>query len=429
MQKLFVMARKANRSLEPHEEVLVNRTNVRISRLFIPAGESLQLKPTMFEDLLEFFFILDGEVDVEAGNFKVRLVCGEYFYTHNLRKPVLVKSAATATILAASNISITKQINMSLDEKVGHKPSGGGLYIMGSGCISRASHDNNALSLLASGGGLDIMLQEIFGRRPGCITPGDSPDLLEFFYVVTGRFRIKLDDKSYRLGPGDSFYVYDLDKTLSFDADDGSKAIYIASKPIFDYLLDFMDDLNRLLKQYEEKDVYTHNHSIRVEQYTLKIASRMGLPNEMLLTLAVASLFHDIGKINVPDEILNKAGRLSEREFEFIKHHPADSVKLLSEKFEKALTNIVEQHHERLDGSGYPKGLKGDDIILEARIIAVADSFDAMTSDRAYRSAMSIEDAMAEIESMSGVKYDSEVVNTLKEIITDEAKVRGATNA
>ena len=320
-------------------------------------------------------------------------------------------------------MSITKQMNVKIEQKHYKASTSGGLYIMGKGCISRVSQDNNALSLMASGGGLDIMMQEIFGDRPGCLTPGDVPDLLEFFYVINGSFDIRDEDKSYRLTPGDSFYVYDLDRTISFTANDGAKAIYIASKPIFDYLLDFMADLNQLLKQYEDKDVYTHNHSIRVEQYSLKIASRMGLPNDMLLTLAVASLFHDIGKVNIPDEILNKAGRLTELEFEYIRHHPSDSVKMLSTKFEQDITNIVEQHHEKLDGSGYPKGLRGDEIMLEARIVAVADAFDAMTSDRSYRKAMSYNQAISELEKGAGVHFEPEVVETLRDILVDEGKL------
>lgn len=422
MQRLFI--NKSNREIDAasQERVLVNRANVRISVLHLQIDERIQLKPTIFEDLLEFFFILEGEVEVESGGFKVQLAKGEYFYTHNLRKPVLVATKTDTYIFIASNISITKQMNIGMDEKPYRKSVGGGLYIMGQGCISRVSQDNNALSLLASGGGLDIMMQEIFGDRPGCVTPGDVPDLLEFFYIVNGSFYLKDEADVHRLDPGDSFYVYDLDRTISFSADDGAKAIYIASKPIFDYLLDFMADLNKLLRQYEEKDVYTHNHSIRVEQYSLKIASRMGLPNDMLLTLAVASLFHDIGKVNIPDEILNKAGRLSELEFEYIKHHPSDSVKMLSSKFEEDLTNIVEQHHERLDGSGYPKGLKGDEIMLEAKIVAVADAFDAMTSDRAYRKAMSHDEAMDELRSLSA-QYDGYIVETLGEILQEENKL------
>lgn len=423
MQKLFINKAGLDAERISHEAVLVNRANVRISVLHLNKDEDIQLKPTIFDDLLEFFFVISGNVEIESGGFRVQLEGGEYFYTHNLMKPVLVATKSKASIFIASNISITKQMNVSIEKKPYRKTSSGGLFIMGKGCVSKVAQDNNALSLLASGGGLDIMMQEIFGDRPGCLTPGDVPDLLEFFFVVNGTFDIKDDESSYHLVPGDSFYVYDLDRTISFSANDGARAIYIASKPIFDYLLDFMADLNQLLKQYEEKDVYTHNHSIRVEQYTLKIASRMGLPNEMLLTLAVASLFHDIGKVNVPDEILNKAGRLTELEYEYIRHHPSDSVKMLSSKFEQDLTNIVEQHHEKMDGSGYPKGLKGDEIMLEAKIVAVADAFDAMTSDRSYRSAMSYEEAMLELSKEAGNQFEPEVVETLRDILLEEGKL------
>ncbi len=423
MKKLFLSETSYELGPGKQERILVNRANVRISVMQVESDSPLQIKPTIFEDLLEFFYVLEGDVIIESGGFKVQLEAGEYFYTHNLRKAVLVSVSNRAKLLIASNISITKQMNVSYSEDPKRRAPGGGLYIMGRGCINRASQDNNALSLLASGGGLDIMLQEIFGKRPGCVTPGDAPDLLEFFYVLNGTFDLKDNEAVYHMQQGDSFYVYDLDHALSFTAEDSAKVLYITSKPIFDYLLDFMDDLNKLLFQYEQKDIYTHNHSIRVEQYSLKIAARMGLSNDKLLTLAVASLFHDIGKVYIPDEILNKAGRLSSLEFEFIRQHPSDSVKMLSSKFEKEITSIVEQHHERLDGSGYPKGLKADQIRLEAKVVAVADSYDAMTSDRAYRKGMPHSDAISELKSLSGSLYDGEIVSTLEEILIEEGNI------
>ena len=423
MRRLFIIESKNARGTDWKERFLVTRANLRITELKLVQGEPLKIKPTLFEDLLEFFFVLKGEIEIESEGIKVRLSEGEYFYTHDLRRAVLVSSASEALILIASNISITKQVNTSLIDDSKPKVTAGGLYIMGKGCINRATQDNNALSLLASGGGLDIMLQEIFGRRPGCVTPGDSPDLLEFFYILDGSFILSDNGAEHVLRPGDAFYVYDLDHTISFTAEDGAKAIYIASKPIFDYLLDFMEDLNELLRQYEQKDAYTHNHSIRVEQYTLKIATRMGLPNDKLLAIAVASLFHDIGKVNIPDEVLNKVGMLNERDFEYIRKHPSDSAKVLSQRFEEALTDIVGQHHERLDGSGYPLGLKGDEIMLEAKIVAVADSYDAMTSDRAYRRGITPQVALAELKELAGKLYDADAVHTLEAILEEEGHI------
>ena len=104
--------------------------------------------------------------------------------------------------------------------------------------------------------------------------------------------------------------------------------------------------------------------------------------------MALASLFHDIGKFFIPDEILNKPSKLSDEELNYIKMHSTYSSELLKGKFIEDISQIVEQHHERLDGSGYPKGLKGNQIRIEARIIGVADSYDAMTTNRAYRSAI-----------------------------------------
>jgi HD-GYP domain-containing protein (c-di-GMP phosphodiesterase class II) len=166
--------------------------------------------------------------------------------------------------------------------------------------------------------------------------------------------------------------------------------LYITSAPVFKLLYDFSYDMGNLLKRSEQKDYYTHEHGNRVQQYSVKIASEMGLCTEINYTLMLASLFHDIGKCFIPDEILNKPSSLNEVEFGYIKKHPTYSYELLKGKFVEEVADIVEQHHERLDGTGYPKGLKGDQIHIEAKIIAVADAYDAMTSDRAYRRAFSL---------------------------------------
>ena len=145
----------------------------------------------------------------------------------------------------------------------------------------------------------------------------------------------------------------------------------------------------------------------------------MNLPS-IHYSLALAALFHDIGKIFVPDEILNKPDRLSDDEFSYIKKHSTDSQILLKDKFEERVGKIVEQHHERLDGSGYPNGLKGDEILIEAKIISVSDSYDAMTSDRAYKKAMSPKAAIDELKLMTGKQYDELIVLALEQILNQE---------
>lgn len=280
--------------------------------------------------------------------------------------------------------------------------------------IAKIKQPEATLSLLANAGGLDFMIQEIAANRPCCISPGDDPELIEFFYVLDGNIIIFTDDGEKKLGIGDSFYVHDIINDLPVKTPSGAKLLYISSKPVFRYLYGFIGDLNELLERTEKKDEYTHNHGNRVEQYSIHICEKLGLSKEITKTLAVSSLFHDVGKCFIPDAILNKPGKLSVEELKCIMRHPIESRRLLENKFKSNVAVIVEQHHERLDGSGYPYGLKENEILLEAKIIAVADSYDAMTSDRSYRKAMSREQAMSELKSLAGIHYDDSVISALE---------------
>jgi HD-GYP domain-containing protein (c-di-GMP phosphodiesterase class II) len=181
---------------------------------------------------------------------------------------------------------------------------------------------------------------------------------------------------------------------------------------------EYTDTIIALVAAVEARDPYTHGHSSSVAHISEQLGARMGLKGEALETLHLAALLHDIGKIGIPDHILLKPGKLTDEEFDNIREHPARGEQIVSKI--SALRNClpgIRHHHERLDGSGYPDGLSGDAITLEARIIAVADVFDAMTSDRPYRGPMSIEQALAIIRAESGVKLDTQVVRALLEIV------------
>ena len=147
-----------------------------------------------------------------------------------------------------------------------------------------------------------------------------------------------------------------------------------------------------------QKDPYTAGHSERVARIAMALGHAMGLPQNRIETLRVAGNLHDIGKVSVPGEILNKPGRLTPEEFEQVKIHPETGFEILKDiPFHGPVAEIVLQHHERYDGTGYPRGLKRDEALLEARILAVADIYEALTSDRPYRQALSHEEAMAHI--------------------------------
>ena len=168
----------------------------------------------------------------------------------------------------------------------------------------------------------------------------------------------------------------------------------------------------------DAKDRYTNGHSMRVAKYASEIAMRMGLSQQEQENIYYTGMLHDIGKIGVPDEIINKPGRLTDEEFAIIKTHPVIGSEIL-----KNITEIpgmylgTRGHHERYDGKGYPDGLAGEEIPLQARIIAVADSYDAMTSHRSYRKLLPQEVVRREIEQGKGTQFDPEIADIMLRMI------------
>lgn len=169
----------------------------------------------------------------------------------------------------------------------------------------------------------------------------------------------------------------------------------------------YIGTMESLRLAVDAKDSYTKHHSDRVSYYALLIAKKLGLSEEELSTIKDGGLFHDIGKIGIPDAILQKTSKLTDEEYSDIKNHPTIGAHIIAPAkiFEKIIP-MVKYHHERYDGRGYPSGLAGEEIPLFARIITIADSFDAMTSDRSYRPRFTLFKALEEIENCKGTQFD-----------------------
>ena len=180
----------------------------------------------------------------------------------------------------------------------------------------------------------------------------------------------------------------------------------------------YMESIQTLRYTVEAKDTYTRGHSDRVSAISVLIGKELGLSQEDLRRLEIGGLFHDIGKIGVPDSILQKEGKLSENEYSEIKNHPTIGAHILSTAsiFQDILP-IVKYHHERYDGKGYPEQLAGERIPFLARITAIADTFDAMTSRRSYRNSLPIETVISEIEKCSGSQFDPEITSVFLNIL------------
>lgn len=168
--------------------------------------------------------------------------------------------------------------------------------------------------------------------------------------------------------------------------------------------------IHQVMKKIQEKDLYTVDHSVSVSRLVEKMGIKLGYTGQKMLNLLIAAQYHDIGKIDTPDEILNKPSRLTEEEFEIMKLHVSNGESLILESFSQAVYDIIIEHHERYDGSGYPKGLTAHEICQEARIIGICDSYDAMVNLRVYKQGKSKEEALEEIKALSGILYDPELV-------------------
>ena len=180
------------------------------------------------------------------------------------------------------------------------------------------------------------------------------------------------------------------------------------------------DTIHAMAMTVEMRDPYTAGHQRQVANFASSIAEKMSIPKEQIDSIHLAGTIHDIGKMQVPTEILSKCGKLTGLEYDMIKTHPQAGYDILKTiRFQWPIAEFVLQHHERMDGSGYPSGLSGNDILIEAKILSVADVVDAIVPHRPYRPALGIEKAKEEISNNRGILYDSNVVDACLSIISD----------
>ncbi len=283
---------------------------------------------------------------------------------------------------------------------------------------------SNELSLLGRENGVDIMFQTVFKDKFFFVYPSDNPQTYEFVYILSGEMEYDHEGEKKSLKAHDYFSVKGLKSSVFFRAKTDVSYLWIITEPTFQQISEDLRNLHDLTRKVESKDRFTYNHSERVASLTLKVAKKLEIDHQTMINFSRAAELHDIGKINTPVEILNKPEKLTMEEYEMIKKHPSDGADIVRGTSFSHLADIIEQHHERIDGSGYPYGLKGDEIHIGAKIIAVCDSYDAMTDDRAYRKALSPQFALDELKRLSGIQYDPEVVNALEELLKKEAIIK-----
>ena len=229
------------------------------------------------------------------------------------------------------------------------------------------------------------------------------------FYVLEGTLRVIGKSRDDILGPNDSIMLSDIKESVRFISQGSTKCLAFSTDNAQKVLNSV--ELQEMIKSVEKKDIYTYGHSRRVSHYAITIAQELN-PDYDIITLGTAADLHDIGKVNTPSEILQKPGKLTPEEYEIIKEHPRDSYNILL-PINPKLANAAGQHHERLDGSGYPNGIKGDEICMDAQIIAIADVLDAITCKRVYNEPMSMAEAVDYLEKRPA-QYAKELVAILR---------------
>ncbi len=231
---------------------------------------------------------------------------------------------------------------------------------------------------------------------------------VEVYYVLEGR--LSAAAAISQLGPGDVIVARELQEPVIFTVEQDVTFLCITTQPTFHEVSEILQDLKRLADEVELKDTGATDHCKRVRDLALQMGRRLQLPDHRLLLLDYSAYLHDVGKVNVPVAILLKPGALSAEEWEVIKKHPTYGRQMVEHTFMSEIGPIIEQHHERFNGSGYPHGLAADEVYIESYIVAIADAYDAMTNDRPYHAAITGEEAAAEIVSGSDLFYPARVV-------------------
>jgi putative nucleotidyltransferase with HDIG domain len=243
----------------------------------------------------------------------------------------------------------------------------------------------------------------------------------EFIYILQGAVTLSDEDEKTPLGPGDYIYHRGLPRRAFFRVAEDVELLMVSSPPSFHLVKEEIQDIMALARSVEEKDRATEGHCHRLERLAIRTGERLGLSGQRLVDLSYGAYLHDVGKVKVQDSILGKAGPLTDEEWIEMRRHPEYGAEMLVEKsFLKTASKIVVAHHENFDGSGYPHGLRSEEIPIEARIISVVDAYDAITSERPYQIAAAKSKAIQELRLNAGTQFDPRVVRAFLSVIGED---------
>jgi HD-GYP domain-containing protein (c-di-GMP phosphodiesterase class II) len=292
---------------------------------------------------------------------------------------------------------------------------GGHMNIIKKDSTKKVILKNMEISLIASGDGTEVIHHKLYKGARWAMGPAEGWTALEHLTILSGKLIYQSPNgEMVVLGHGDSVSACPVKEHAIFIAETEVEFLYVTSQPQFQYYSSSVQEMMDLAVLVEEKDGYTAEHCNRIKELSMMIGDYMKLSPDKLYLLNLAAFLHDIGKVKVPHQILNKPGKLTDEEYEIMKHHTTWGRETLTNtNFEDLIHagEIIEQHHERYDGKGYPNQLKGEEILIEAAIITVVDAFDAMTTDRVYRKGMPTDTALEELNRFKGTMFHPKVID------------------
>lgn len=250
------------------------------------------------------------------------------------------------------------------------------------------------------------------------IDPIEEEQIVKSYLVLDGSC-MDLEDKAV-LETGDLIVVENSDEMISLHMLENTTLLIHAQRTTsIDNFKSSAAEIIQLLNELQNKDHYTKEHSDRVFHLAKRMGLALGYHSKQIYNLNKAARFHDIGKVYIENDILNKPSSLSHEEYKEIQKHVELGQEMILESFDPQIYDIILQHHERIDGSGYPYGLLGDAILEEAKILAICDSYDAMTTDRVYKKGKSKIEALEELKALAGMAYDERLVHLFIELNTE----------
>lgn len=285
-------------------------------------------------------------------------------------------------------------------------------------CLTQSETPDKSTTLIRqiSDGGIEINKFIVRAGEAYSMTPPLSGVGLKIFTLLSGAFDCIETKESYRAGS--SFVLRPGHEMLNIVvSESGEVLVHAIGEESFHLSSEAFKKLHETMMIIQSKDTYTYEHCMNVHRLVKGLVGKLGLAGARVQDLLLAARYHDIGKITVPDHILNKPGELAEPEYGIMKAHATGGREIILEHFNETTYRIISQHHERFDGSGYPAGLRAEAILEEARLLAVCDAYDAMTSDRVYKKRKSRDEAFAELRRLSGREFDPQMVEFLIESV------------